>query len=190
MAKHRALVALSVLCLMVSALVGYHLTAHDVQAQSVTPAETATADEAYQTAEGLVDELYRLVTFDAGTTPDWDRVRSLFMEQAIVVLRTSREETTVFSVDTFVGDFVSFIERADVKENGFIEKIVRTRPMVYGDMAHVLVLYEAIVPESGKPPQQGVDSFQLVKMDGRWWIVSITNELPRMVGSLPSELEK
>jgi hypothetical protein len=23
-----------------------------------------------------------------------------------------------------------------------------------------------------------VDSFQLIKKDGRWWIVSITNELP------------
>ena len=44
-------------------------------------------------AEGVVEELYELVTFQAGTTPDWDVVRSLFLPEAVVVLRTSRTET-------------------------------------------------------------------------------------------------
>ena len=33
---------------------------------------------------------YDLVTFDAGTTPDWERVRSLFADEAVVILRTGR----------------------------------------------------------------------------------------------------
>ena len=42
-------------------------------------AQTPTASQDPPTsAEGVVTELYDLVTFDAGTTPDWDRVRSLF----------------------------------------------------------------------------------------------------------------
>ena len=63
----------------------------------------------WDTAEGVVTELYSLVTFEAGTTPDWDRVRALFLPQATVVLRTSRETTTVFSLEGFVQDFVDFI---------------------------------------------------------------------------------
>ena len=53
---------------------------------------TSTADRP-RTIENPVDspgrvvaELYDLVTFGAGTTPDWDEVRSLFIEEAVVVL--------------------------------------------------------------------------------------------------------
>jgi hypothetical protein len=49
---------------------------------------------------------------------------------------------------------------------------------VFRDIAHVLVLYEAHIPGSARPPQQGVDSFQLVRNAGRWWIVSVVNDLP------------
>lgn len=130
-----------------------------------------------RTAHRVVSELYRLVTFKAGTSPDWDKVKSLFLEQAVVVLRTGRDKLSVFSVEGFVEDFVRFTERADVKEKGFTERIVRTKSTVYGDIAHILVLYEASIPGSARPPQRGVDSFQLIQKNGRWWIVSITNEL-------------
>ena len=55
------------------------------------------------------------MTFEAGTTPDWAAVRSLFIEEAVVVLRTGREQMSVFSLDGFVNDFVQFIEQADVE---------------------------------------------------------------------------
>ncbi len=142
------------------------------------------------TAEGLVTELYRLVTFEAGTTPDWDRVRSLFIDPAVIVLRTSREGTTVFSVDSFVEDFVRFSERAEVRESGFREEILRLEPTVFGDIAHVWVLYEASIPGSERPPQQGVDSFELVKKDGRWWIAAVTNELPTPERPVPPMLRE
>jgi hypothetical protein len=61
-------------------------------------------------AEAVVRELYDLVTFPAGATPDWDRGRSLFLPEGVVVLRTTRTATTVFSVEGWVQDFVDFIE--------------------------------------------------------------------------------
>jgi hypothetical protein len=143
----------------------------------------------FTTAEGLVTELYRLVSSEPGSTPDWDRVRSTFIDEAVIVLRTSREATTVFSVDGFVADFIAFIERANVVETGFTETIVRMRPMVFGDMAHILVLYEAHITGSERPPSRGVDSFQLIRKDGRWWIVSVTNELPTPDRPAPTELQ-
>ncbi len=145
-----------------------------------------TAD--FATAQGLVNALYEEVTFDAGATPDWDRVRPMFLDQATVVLRTSREETTIFSVDGFVQDFVDFIERAGVRETGFEEKIIHTDPLVFGDLAHVLVLHEADIPGDDRPPRQGVDSFQLIRRDGRWWIVGVTNELPTPQRPIPPRL--
>jgi hypothetical protein len=149
----------------------------------------APEENPFLTPEGLVTELYRSVSFEAGSTPDWARVRSMFLDEAVIVLRTSREETTVFSVDGFVDDFVAFIERANADEAGFAERVLRIQPLVFGDIAHVLVLYEASLRSSEKPPQRGVDSFQLIRKDGRWWIVAVTNELPTADRPVPPVLE-
>jgi hypothetical protein len=142
-----------------------------------------------QSAEQVIDELYDHVTFDAGTTPDWDAVKELFIDEAVIVLRTSRTDTTVFSLEGWVNDFVQFIERANVEKTGFVEKIVKKKAMVFGDIAHVLVLYEAHIPGSERPPQQGVDSCQLIRKDGRWLIASIVNEIPTPDRPVPDELK-
>jgi hypothetical protein len=148
----------------------------------------ASPTAAYTTPDSLVAALYDAVTFPAGQTPDWDHVRSMFLPEAVIVLRTSWTATSVFSLEGFVGDFVRFIEEAGVAEKGFSEKIVRTRSMVFGDIAHVLVLYEAHITGSPRPPQQGVDSIHLVQRDGRWWIASIVNEIPTADRPLPAAL--
>lgn len=153
-------------------------------------AQNASDTSPYATADGVVRELYDLVTFDAGTRPDWERVKALFLEPAVIVLRTSRDATTVFALDGFVEDFVRFIDTAGVDSTGFVEEIVRTHEVVIGDIAHVLVLYEASIPGWGRPPMKGVDSFQLIKKNDRWWIVSITNEIPSSDRPLPAELEQ
>ncbi|UCG76901.1 MAG: hypothetical protein JSV95_06365 [Gemmatimonadota bacterium] len=142
-----------------------------------------------ETPEGVVARLYEMVTFPAGSVPDWDEVRSLFIDEAVVVLRTARDETTLFSLDGFIADFVAFIERAGVERTGFSERVIRMKSTVFGDIAHVLVLYEASIPGSARPPQQGVDSFQLIRRHGRWLIASVVNELPAPGRPVPPELE-
>lgn len=167
-----------------SATILLFLLLGDERLFSATPAHEA----ALGTPDAVVEELYDLVTFGPNIDPDWERVRSLFIDQAVVVLRTSREATTVFSVDGFVADFIAFIERADVRRTGFSEKIVRTNATVFGDIAHIWVLYEASLPGSERPPQQGVDSFELIQKDGRWWIAAITNEIPTPEHPVPAVL--
>ena len=114
----------------------------------------------------VVEELYALVTFDAGTTPDWDRVRSLFADEAVVVLRTGLDEMTIFSLDGFVNDFVQFIEQSDVETTGFTERILKMKTTVYGDIAHILVLFDSHINGSTTPARQGIDSFQLRRATG------------------------
>jgi len=142
-----------------------------------------------KTPEQVVDKLYNLVSFDPGQDVNWDHVRSLFIKDAIIVLRTKRDETTIFSLDGFVNDFIQFIERAQAKKTGFTEKIIREKTVIMGDMAHILVLYEAYIPGSTRPPQRGVDSFSLINKDNRWWIVSVTNEIPTLDIPIPEELK-
>ena len=150
----------------------------------------ALAQTDLETPEGLIEEIYRLVSFPAGTTPDWDAVRDLFIPEALVVLRTSRDGSTVFSVDGFVEDFVTFIEQSDVESTGFTERILDMQTFEWGDIAHVLVLFDSDIPGDGREPRAGVDSFQLIKRDGRWWIASITNERPATDRPLPELFEQ
>ena len=151
-------------------------------------AQATSAPGAVETPEDVVATIYDLVSFEAGNTPDWDEVRSLFIPEAVVVLRTAREATIVFSLEGFVGDFVNFIENSPAGEMGFTEKVIRMKSMVFGDMAHVLVLYEAHITGSARAPSQGVDGFSLIRKDGRWLIVSITNEIPTADRPIPEVL--
>lgn len=129
------------------------------------------------TALAVIHELYDLVTFPAGAIPDWDHLRRLFLPESVVVLRTAPDVTSVFTLEGFVQDWVRFVEGYNVEETGFAERIIQTHSTVYGDMAHIWVLYEAEIPGSERPPTRGLDSFQLVRRDGAWRIASVTNEV-------------
>jgi hypothetical protein len=142
------------------------------------------------TAEGMVTALYDLVTFGPGGMPDWSAVKSLFVPEAVIVLRTGRDSTTVLSVDGFIDDFTRFALRLTVRENGFRERIVRMKPVVFGAMASFLVLYEASIPGWERPPQQGVDAVLLRNEGGEWKIVAITNEIVTPERPPPPELSE
>ncbi len=143
---------------------------------------SASPHKAFETAEGLVSEIYKSVSFDStGPKPDWERVRSMFIDNAVIVLRVTRDSMAVFSVQGFIDDFVKFIEQSPAKQRGFWEKVVRMKPMVFGDIAHVLVLYEAYIPGTPRPPQQGVDSWELIKKNGE---VSVSPAANRATFSL------
>jgi hypothetical protein len=168
-----------------ASLVFFFLAALPFQAVAQDSGGSAAAED----PEALVRELYGLVTFPAETPPDWEKVRGVFLPQAVIILRTSRDSTTVFDVDGFVNDFVTFVENSPAKQAGFEEKILSMRSMVLGDIARVSVLYQAHIPGTQRPPQKGVDVFLLNKRNGRWWIASIVNEIPTPSRPIPEELQ-
>jgi ubiquinone/menaquinone biosynthesis C-methylase UbiE len=143
----------------------------------------------------VISGLYPLVSSAGGSLPDWDKVRDCFMKEAVVVLRTSRTTTTAFTREGFIKDFIDFYERPFrtsggsvlPKEKGFREKVIRMKAWEYGDMAHVLVQYEAQITGI-EPPQQGIDSWLLMRKDGRWSIAAITNEVVTPGRLVPAEL--
>ncbi|MBK7410685.1 MAG: hypothetical protein IPJ40_23105 [Saprospirales bacterium] len=144
----------------------------------------------YPTADGLVTQLYDMVSFEAGTTPDWNEVRKMFLDEAVITLRTSRDSLSVFSVDGFIDDFIRFEGQVRAKNLGFKETILAMRPVVVGDMAQVLVLYQTVIPGLERQPQKGIDSFHLIRKNGRWWITSIVNELVTEDNPIPEELSE
>lgn len=156
-------------------------------ATSVANDNKSSKDKNLADADSVVTLLYDLVTINAGDQADWGAVASLFIDEAVIVLRTTRDQSTVFSVEGFIEDFQKFINRTKIIETGFKENIIVKKTVVFGDIAYSLVVYQASIPGSDRPPQQGVDIFQLIKKDNRWWIIAITNEIPTADNPIPSE---
>jgi len=145
-------------------------------------------NEPPETPESLVRSLYDLVTFEAGTRPDWDLARPMFLPEAVVVLRTSRQGSTVFSVQGWIDDFDTFIDNSTAKDSGFSETVVKMHTIAMGDIANIWVLYESKLPD--RAGRQGVDNFSLIRADGQWKIVSIVNELPIGDFTIPGVIAK
>ena len=145
---------------------------------------TAVAQDA--TAEHVVRELYDLVSTQPDEEIDWDRARSLFLDEALIFMRVSREDNALFTLDEWVADFVKFVNEANVKESGFTEEIFALEATEVRNVAHVLVRYGSRYPTRDRPPQMGIDSVHLVRNDGEWRILSIVNEIPRSEEEIPA----
>jgi hypothetical protein len=107
-----------------------------------------------------------------------------------VTVKTKRTGASVFDLEGFIQDFVTFAKLEPVQKLGFQERVVRMKTTVYGDIASAIVLYEAQIPGHPMGPQQGVDIWQLIRKDGKWSIVSIVNEIVTKENPLPPELRE
>lgn len=151
--------------------------------------ESITHADVFMEPERLVRGLYAAVTFEPGTTPDWDYVRKFFIPEAVFAVRMTPTSMEVIDLEDFVEWFISDIEEHKMKERGFEENIQKMKMTEFGDMAHCFVVYQARFKTPAESPGQlGLDSFGLMKKDGRWWIVSITNDIVSPGNPLPEEL--
>ena len=142
-----------------------------------------------ETPVALINEIYKAVSVTGGKSADWERVRSMFTDDAIVILRTGPRITKQFTADGYIQDFKDFYQYPAVKANGFEEKILRMKSMVYKDMAFIATVYSAAVRGSANPPQRGVDFWLLRKKDDKWKIFSVCNEVIPAGQELPDEPE-
>jgi hypothetical protein len=148
-----------------------------------------TDESVYGDPESLVRGLYASVTFESGTLPDWDYVRSFFIPEAIFGVRKTRTLMEVLDLDGFIDWWLEDIAKHKLKERGLEESVEKMRMTAYGNIAHCFVVYKVrILTPADAPGHLGLDSFGLMKKDGRWWIVSITNDVVTPQNPLPDFL--
>ena len=142
-------------------------------------AQTNETAEDLRSVEQVVRDVYDLVSWTDGNTPDWEVVRELFIPEAIVVLRYP-PDLKIMSVDGFLLDWLRFENQlAAAGVSGFQETVTSAETTEFGDVAHVSVVYESSIPGTTRPVRPGVDLWSLIRVDGRWKVVSVVNELPR-----------
>jgi hypothetical protein len=143
-------------------------------------------DEVFLDPESLVRGLFEAITFEPGTLPDWDYVRSFFIPEAVFAVRKSRTFREVLDLDGYVEWWLQDIEKYDIKEKGFQESIEKIKMTVYRGIAQCFIVYKAkFMKPADDPGHRGLESYGLMKKEGRWWIVSVTHDVITLQNPLP-----
>ena len=147
--------------------------------------------------DGLMVALYDVISGPAGKPRDWDRFRSLFAPDGrLGIVRV--DHPAVDGQPAKPGDvyFLTpdmYVERDApfFAKEGFFEHGIANRVEQFGNLVSVWSTYESRhAPEDAKPFARGINSIQLVKAQGRWWIASIIWEDEREGLVLPEKYLK
>ena len=155
-----------------------------VGAHRASPADVASID-------AILRAVYDVISGPAGQRRDWNRMRSLFTRDARLMPHGARGLRSG-SVEDYIAASGPLLEG-----EGFFESEVARRVEQYGDIAHVFSTYEARRTRSGPVFMRGINSLQLARHGGRWWVVSIMwqaempqTPIPRQYLSTPTSSER
>jgi hypothetical protein len=122
----------------------------------------------------VVEELYRLISFEAGELPQWDRFASLFTENAVMSLRLFPNDTEMWT-----GSPIQYAEvQVDkaMEESGYSETPISEQWTIYSAIAESRVIFD--MQRGDEPPIRCIDGYHLIFSKGRWWVTSVLGEIP------------
>jgi len=94
----------------------------------------------------------------------------------------------VKSIDAIVAAVYDVISGAVLERDGFFEREIARRMETFGNIAHVFSTYESKHAAGDPAPfARGINSIQLLKDGGRWWIVTIYWDSEKAGNPIPSE---
>jgi hypothetical protein len=119
------------------------------------------------TIDEVIAAMYASMCFEKGERPDWARHSEVFAPGARLV-RVNDEGVFAFDPAGFREDLEAKIAAGVIPSfwEGELERDTR----VFGDIAHVLSVYETRPSRDAEASGRAVKSIQLFRRDGRWWI--------------------
>jgi len=134
-------------------------------ATALAPASPATAAD-LAGIDRTVRATYAVISGPPGQKRDFDRMRSLFAPNALLRVITPKGVR-----GGTLEDYIAKNGPALEKE-GFTERELARRTEIYGNLATVWSSYDGRTA-SGSFHERGINSFQLVRVDGKWLVASI-----------------
>jgi hypothetical protein len=157
--------------------VGFAIAQQATPQPPSTPAASASPQPAANPADVASPKAILAAAYDVISGPstqprNWDRLRSLFLPGARLIEtspdKDGKYSTTVLSVEEFITAAEPF-----VKQDSFFEREAASHSDRYGNIMQVFSTYESLHAKDGKPFARGINSFQLLYKENRWWIVTI-----------------
>lgn len=134
--------------------------------------------------DSAVRACYDVISGPAGTR-DWARFHSLFADGArLIPIRTTPQGSSpaVMTPEEYEKRAGATFEKA-----AFYESEVSHRVETFGNIAHVFSTYESRRAPGEKPFARGINSFQLIKTDSGWKIMTILWDTEREGNPLPAK---
>ncbi len=134
----------------------------------------------------IIKAMYECISGPAGKR-NWHRLRSLYLEGARLVptgKRLHKEDglLQVMSIDEWIEDVQEYFA-----ENDFYEKEIMRHMDRFGDIIQAFSTYEARNDLESAPIARGINSFQLLKHEDRWWIVTVIWDNESKDNPIPEE---
>jgi len=129
--------------------------------------------------DAAIRGVYDVISGPVGQKRDFDRMRSLFAPGA-TLKATGPKGVHGGSLEDYISRDKDILE-----QKGFTERELGRRTEVWGGLATAWSAYDGRTAD-GSFHERGINSFQLVKIDGKWLVASILwqeetpgNPLPR-----------
>jgi hypothetical protein len=117
--------------------------------------------------DSVIAGMYDSVSFEMGSRPDWKRHDEIFAPGARMA-RITDDGVFEFDNRSYQENVDGMIEAGTL--TSFWEAELWRETHLFDEMAHVLSAYEARRSRGGELIGRGVNSIQLFRKDGRWWI--------------------
>ena len=145
-------------------------------AASAQPADLAGIDQA-------IRGVYEVISGPPGQKRDFDKMRTLFAPGA-TMKAIGPKGLRGGTVEDYIGRNAAILEK-----EGFTERELGRRVEVWGGLATAWSAYDGRTA-SGSFHERGINSFQLVKVDGKWLVASILWQEETPANPLPANLIK
>lgn len=136
--------------------------------------------------DALTAKFFRAVSFEAGETPPYEDIHSLFIEPGLLIKNTT-STPEISSVRQFIEPRQAMVSRGELTRFG--ERELSETTQVFGNVAHRYSAYAKSGTINGVPFEaRGVISTQFVRTPAGWKISAMAWDDERPGLSLPAHL--
>lgn len=152
--------------------------------------QPAAEQKDVESADSIIKSVYDVISGPAGQKRNWDRMRSLFTEDARMVAIAKTQSGEIRRRHMTVEDYIK-LSGPSLESRGFFEKEISRKTEQFGNLVHIWSTYEARSKvDDAKPMMRGINSIQLWNDGKRWWVLSIVWQAEDLTTQLPEKYLK
>lgn len=146
--------------------------------------ETVTTDSEVEAINQAVMRAYNAISFKPGTQPDFSAIEAAFLPDATFVsFRGGKQRKSTLA--EYLSNYRSMIESGKV--SSFQEVELGGKTEYFGHIGHRISAYGSYVNDSDKIVERGVNSFQVMKVDGQWLVYTVIWDVASEEQVIPSK---
>lgn len=142
-----------------------------------------------ETIESTMQAVLDVISGPAGKKIDVDRFRNLFRGDVKFLIRSKTKDGQLVIRESSVEDYAKNI-MPRIEAQDFFETVGTLTIDRYGDIAQVFMVYETRRTATGEPFDKGINSFQLIHDQNRWWVVSLMWQAESSGVPIPKKYQK